>query len=140
VLTARRDLDPAGVCQGVQPRWERSVRYQRRAVGGRLHARGGRICEDGAATGIGGDQRNEAARNAGAAYLFRRTDARWAQQAYVKASNAGASDLFGGSVALSGDGATLVVGAYFEASAATGIDGNQADNTKMNAGAAYVFE
>ncbi|MEX1363042.1 MAG: FG-GAP repeat protein, partial [Nannocystaceae bacterium] len=45
---------------------------------------------------------------------------------YVKASNTGASDLFGWSVALSGDGSTLAVGAYQEDSNATGIGGNQA--------------
>ena len=61
----------------------------------------------------------------------------FAQQAYLKASNTGASDLFGLSVALSGD--TLAVGAYFEGSAATGIDGNQADNSAVSSGAVYVF-
>ena len=59
------------------------------------------------------------------------------QQAYVKASNTGASDQFGFSVALSGD--TLVVGAPQEASNATGVNGNQADNTAASSGAAYVF-
>ena len=60
-----------------------------------------------------------------------------AQQAYLKASNTGADDFFGYSVAVAGD--TVVVGAFFEDSAATGVDGNQADNTAGNAGAAYVF-
>src|SRR6266705_923328 len=60
-------------------------------------------------------------------------------QAYVKASNTGAADEFGFAVALSGDGITLVVGAPGEASAATGIGGDQADNTAANAGAVYVF-
>ena len=40
-------------------------------------------------------------------------------------------------VALSGD--TLVVGAPFESSSASGIDGAQDDNSAINAGAAYVF-
>jgi hypothetical protein len=34
----------------------------------------------------------------------------------------------------------LAVGAYVEASAATGIGGNQADNSAAGAGAIYVFE
>src|SRR5438445_357039 len=62
-----------------------------------------------------------------------------AQQAYIKASNTGGGDELGMSVALSADGATLAVGAYSEASAATGIDGNQADNSATAAGAVYVY-
>jgi len=95
--------------------------------------------EASAATGIDGDQADNTAANAGAVYVFTRSGATWTQQAYVKASNTGAGDEFGVSVALSGDGNTLAVGAFHEASAATGIDGNQADNTSTNAGAVYVF-
>ena len=40
-------------------------------------------------------------------------------------------------MAISGD--TIVVGAEFEASNATGVNGNQADNSALWAGAAYVF-
>ena len=58
-----------------------------------------------------------------------RTGAAWSQQAYVKASNTGADDYFGSSVALSANGSTLAVGAVGEASAATGIGGDQTDNT-----------
>lgn len=60
-----------------------------------------------------------------------------AQQAYLKASNAGQRDEFGTSIDLSGD--TLVVGAPKEDSGATGIDGNQSDNSVADAGAVYVF-
>ena len=59
------------------------------------------------------------------------------QEAYAKASNTDAPDLFGSSVALSGD--TLAVGAVWEASNATGIDGDQSDNTEWQTGAVYVF-
>jgi hypothetical protein len=62
------------------------------------------------------------------------------QQAYVKASNTGANDLFGRAVALSADGNTLAVGAIWEDSAATGVGGNQNDNTAVNAGAVHVFQ
>src|SRR5262249_25486086 len=55
----------------------------------------------------------------------------------VKASNTGAQDGFGVSVSLSGD--TLAVGATGEDSAATGVNGNQADNSTELAGAVYVF-
>ena len=75
--------------------------------------------------------------SAGAAYVFVRTSGVWVQQAYLKASNTGAGDSFGYSVAISGD--TVVVGAYGEASNATGVNGNQGDNSAAHAGAAYVF-
>lgn len=62
-----------------------------------------------------------------------------AQTAYLKASNTDAGDAFGWSVALSGDGATLAVGAQQEDSAALGIYGDEADNGEQDAGAVYVF-
>lgn len=99
----------------------------------------GSVDEDSAATGIGGNQADETAADAGAVYVFARSGSAWSQQAYVKASNTGAGDSFGYSVALSGDGNTLAVGAYFEDSNATGIDGDQGNNSTANAGAAYVF-
>jgi hypothetical protein len=42
-------------------------------------------------------------------------------------------------VALSGNGRILVVGAHGEDSAAKGVNGNQADNSGDDSGAAYVF-
>lgn len=59
--------------------------------------------------------------------------------AYVKASNPDENDGFGVSVALSADGKTLAVGAYGEDSKATGINGNQADNSASRSGAVYVY-
>jgi hypothetical protein len=76
---------------------------------------------------------------AGAAYVFARSGMTWSQQAYIKASNTDGRDRFGGAVALSGDGSTLLVGAPWEASAATGIDGDQRDNSMLMAGAAYLL-
>jgi len=99
----------------------------------------GAIAERSNATGVGGNEADNSLANAGAAYVFARSGATWTQQAYVKASNTGAGDSFGISVALSGDGGTLAIGAVFEDSNASGIDGNQADNSLSGAGAAYVF-
>jgi hypothetical protein len=93
--------------------------------------------EASSATGVNGDQTDNSAQVSGAAYVFTRTAGGWAQQAYLKASNSGAGGLFGYSVALAGD--TLAVGAPFEASNATGVNGNQADNSAPHAGAVYVF-
>ncbi|WP_395737483.1 cadherin-like beta sandwich domain-containing protein [Prosthecobacter sp.] len=89
------------------------------------------------ATGVGGNQADNSASNAGAAYVFTRSGSIWAQQAYLKASNTGSNDLFGQSVAVSGN--TAIIGAYGEASNATGVGGNQADNSASSSGAAYVF-
>ena len=94
--------------------------------------------EDSNATGVGGNGADNSAGGSGAAYVFARDGSgSWSQQAYLKASNTDAIDLFGGSVGSSGD--IVVVGAHREASNATGVDGNQADNSAGGAGAAYVF-
>ena len=99
----------------------------------------GATLEDSGARGVGANQMDNSADSAGAVYVFRRTGTTWAQQAYIKASNADASDQFGWSLALSNDGNTLGVGAQGEGSAATGVNGNQEDNSAADAGAAYVF-
>lgn len=93
--------------------------------------------EDGAGTGVNGDQGNNSADDAGAVYVFVRTGTTWSQQAYLKASNAEASGEFGTSTALAGD--TLVVGAGLEDSRSRVVNGNQQDNGADEAGAAYVF-
>jgi hypothetical protein len=93
--------------------------------------------EDSAATGVNGNQADNSASSSGAAYVFVRSGSTWTQQAYLKASNTGAGDLFGASVAISGD--TVVVGAYAEDSAASGVNGNQASNSATDSGAVYVF-
>jgi hypothetical protein len=95
--------------------------------------------EDSAARGINGDQSNNRADAAGAAYIFTRSGTTWTQRAYIKASNADAFDEFGSAVAMSADGKTVVIGAPLERSAAKGVNANQLDNTAEGAGAAYVF-
>jgi hypothetical protein len=95
--------------------------------------------EASSATGINGNQSDNGAYNAGAVYVYTRNGATWRQQAYVKASNTGSGDYFGSSVALSADGNTMAVAANWEASSATGVNGNQADNSIPQAGAVYVF-
>jgi hypothetical protein len=59
------------------------------------------------------------------------------QEAYIKASRPDAEDAFGSSVALYGD--TLVVGAFAEDSGAGGVNADQANNSVVDSGAAYVF-
>jgi trimeric autotransporter adhesin len=98
----------------------------------------GSLFEASAATGVNGDQNDQSAPGAGAVYMLTRA-AVWSQQSYVKASNTGEGDQFSSSLALSGDGNTLAVGAHFEDSDATGIDGNQNSETTTQAGAVYVY-
>jgi FG-GAP repeat len=98
----------------------------------------GALDESSAATGINpvGEASDNHAFTSGAVFVFVRHDATWSQEAYIKASNTDRNDQFGQSVALSGD--TLVVGSS-EASAATGVNGDQSSNAAPSAGAAYVF-
>jgi len=70
-------------------------------------------------------------------YMFVRNGTNWSQQAYLKASNTGAGDNFGEPVIVWGD--TVVVGAEAEDSNATGVNGNQTNNSSSGSGAAYVL-
>jgi hypothetical protein len=104
--------------------------------------------EDSATSGLDGPEGNNTD-NSGAAYLFLRANNEWTQRTYVKASNTeqtaytgdalALGDNFGSRVALSGDGNTLVVASEIEASAATGVSGDQADDSAAGAGAVYVY-
>ena len=95
--------------------------------------------EDSNATGINGDQNNSYAANSGAVYVFVRNGNSWSQQAFIKASNTGARDGFGSEVSLSDDGNTLAVSAPGEDSGATGVNGNQNDDSVSGSGAVYIF-
>jgi hypothetical protein len=99
----------------------------------------GATFEASASAGIDGDQADDSVYGAGAVYVFSSDDGEWAQQAFIKASNPGLTDNFGYAVELSEDGDTLAVSAYFEASGATGVDADQADDSIPQAGAVYVF-
>jgi len=97
----------------------------------------GAFYESSNATGVNGNEKDNSAYASGAAYVFVRNGTNWSQQAYLKASNTDQGDGFGGSVAVSGD--TAVVGAHSEASGATGVNGDQSDNSAFLSGAAYVY-
>ncbi len=83
------------------------------------------------ATGVNGAV-DEGAAGSGAAYVFVRRGATWAQAAYVKASNTIRNS------ALGADGATLAVAANGEDSGSA-IDGDQKDNSVRDSGAVYIF-
>ncbi len=96
--------------------------------------------EDSSTTGVNSTP-NESATDSGAAYVFVRSAGVWTQEAYLKPAAVGttqAGDLFGISVAVSGD--TMVVGAHQEDSSTTGVNSTPDDGfTAANSGAAYVF-
>lgn len=94
--------------------------------------------EDSAETGTAGTGASNAAMNSGAAYVFTRAGTVWSPAGYLKASNTGVDDQLGFALAMSADGATLVVGAPGEDSGATTIDGPQGDGVDSG-GAAYTF-
>lgn len=93
--------------------------------------------EDSNSIVVNKDALNNSLARSGAAYLFVRDAGGWRQKAYLKASNTDAGDQFGYSVALSDS--FVVVGADLERSAATTIDGRQADNSATYTGAAYAY-
>jgi hypothetical protein len=95
--------------------------------------------EAGGGRGVNGNQQDNSLHGAGAAYVYVRNGSTWTQQAYLKASNPQMAAEFGHAVAISADGNTIAVSAFWEASAAKGINGNQDDHSIPNAGAVYVF-
>ncbi len=80
---------------------------------------------------------NRRAPETGAAYIFQFDGSIWAQQAFLKASNA-EIDQFGWALALDGTGDYLVVGGIFEDGNGTGIDAIPSEGA-LGSGAAYAF-
>jgi phage shock protein PspC (stress-responsive transcriptional regulator) len=67
--------------------------------------------------------------DSGSAYIFVRSGSSWTQQQKLTAgTDAGASDYFGWSVSISGDGSTAIVGAH-----------QDDDNGLYSSGSAYIF-
>lgn len=85
-----------------------------------------------ALVGAPGTDEGDLKENAGAAYVFDRSGGTWSQEAKLEASSGTADDSFGGSVAVTGDGSTAVVGA-------AGYEDTTDEAKAENRGAAYVF-
>ena len=83
-------------------------------------------------------QGDNSASGAGAVYVFTRTTGTWTQTAYLKALNPGAGDNFGGAVAVSSSGDTVVIGAPWEDGSTPGVNG-AINESATDSGAAYVF-
>src|SRR5690606_10624634 len=88
--------------------------------------------EDSGATGVNGNPNDDSVQDSGAGDVFLRVPGgsgngdTWVQEAYIKASDTAAGDNFGHSVPLDAD--LLAVGAPYEDSGATGVDGRQEDD------------
>ena len=98
------------------------------------------VLDSSSATGVDADWSNTGLFAAGAVYVYGldQDSREWELESYIKASNTDESDNFGRSFGLSGG--TLAIGAHGEDSAATGIDGDENDNSARDSGAVYVFE
>lgn len=83
--------------------------------------------EDSGSFAIDGDETDNTAQDAGAAYVYRRFSDTWFVQNFLKASTGAAGNAFGTQVAVSDLGATVVVSSP------------SASNATVNAGAVYVF-
>ena len=86
------------------------------------------LSSDGNTALIGAEQEDTGYTDGGAAYVFTRSNGTWTQQQMLQASYTNPYDKFGGSVSLSGDGNTALIGAKLTEGAGA-----------QNSGAAYVF-
>lgn len=85
------------------------------------------VSADGNTAIIGAPRESTIATDSGAAYIFTRSGSTWTEQAKIQASDIEASDRFGYTVSISGDGNTAIVGAIYE------------DTGAADAGASYIF-
>ncbi len=97
--------------------------------------------EDSPVAGINGDRGDDEAGGSefGSVYLYTRSEGRWSDHSYVKSPNVGVYDEFGSVVVLDGAGTTMIVGARFEDSAASGINGDRSNEQARDAGAVYIY-
>ncbi len=78
--------------------------------------------------------------NYGAAYVFTRAGVTWTEQAYLKAPVPQQESEFGYRLSLSADGHTLAVTCPGDSSAATGLNGNEADRSLDGVGAVHLYQ
>ena len=86
------------------------------------------ISDDGNTAIVGNINEDTGGESAGAAYIYTRSGSSWTQRAKIQASDKAFVDQFGWSVAISGDGNTVISGAHLEDPGGT-----------TNAGSAYIF-
>jgi hypothetical protein len=91
------------------------------------------LSDNGETALLGADLEDTAARGAGAAYVFTSDNEAWEQDAKLVANDGDENDNFGDAVALAGDGATALIGAYNDE------DPNGENRFGDGAGSAYIF-
>ena len=108
--------------------WEQQAKIQSSDIEtGDYFGRSVSISSDGNTVIVGAYGEDTGGTDAGAAYIFTRSELTWTQQAKIQSSDIESGDNFGGSVSISSDGNTVIVGA------------NGEDTGGSNAGAAYIF-
>ena len=86
------------------------------------------ISGDGSTIVMGASYDDDKGNDSGSAYIFtKQPNGNYLQTQKLTASDGAASDRFGASVSVSGDGSTIVVGAYYD------------DDKGANSGSAYIF-
>ena len=88
--------------------------------------------------GVGANPLTGGVNASGADYIFERTGSTWAQTRFIKSKSSSIADGFGRDIALSGDTATLAIGAESEDGRGTGINPVD-DNLSSGSGAVYVY-
>jgi hypothetical protein len=140
IVGAERDDTPGGENAGSAYVFERAGRDWRQRA--KLTANGGddsgfgdafgtavAVTDDGRAAVVGAEREDSPNRNrAGAAYLFGDVDEGWTRWRRLLPDDGDGDDFFGNAVAVSGDGATAVIGAR-----------RDEDPNLRGAGSAYVF-
>jgi hypothetical protein len=97
----------------------------------------GALGDGSSGAGLGASSRDANLPLSGAAYLFANDSSAYPSTAYIKAAHPSARDLFGFGNAMSDD--FLVITALWESSAAANVGGDETNEARSSAGAAYVF-
>ena len=96
--------------------------------------------EKGSLSGINPSMADKSGFNVGAAYIFESVAQSWSFSDFIKPESPVNGRFFAGNVDLSGDGDTLLIGAIRDNSVASGINGNQFDESAVYSGGAYVLK
>ncbi len=94
--------------------------------------------ESSGSRGLNGDQSDNSAHDAGAAYHFAVLNNAWTFADYIKPLNTDAGDTFGYATAISGD--TLMVSSREEDGNGSGFTGDPFNNSAHDAGAGFLFD
>lgn len=131
-LIGLRILPPAAVAEKFPVGWtsatEQDQIFASDAQADDFFGRSAAISDDGNTLIIGADSEDTGGAQAGAAYIYTRSGTTWSEQQKIVSDDIGADDRFGFAVSISGDGDTVLVGAF-------GEDAGGADFR----GSAYVF-